>query len=1386
MPELSIVKNSAIKLLEFSSKWLFRLALALLIVLALYISLSRYYLPRLNSYKPDIESSLSFFYNTPVSIEDLSGKLRGITPVIDIRGVLFGDAATPLLQVEAIKVSPNISSSLKNTTLHLNLLEINNAKASLYENKDHKWSFLQAQKKQTALDVDSIIDSVLSFGRLSFSDIEVEFNYLDGSKLKTPKLDGLLERAGSFRRFQLLTDSELDEQGFVKKNLEPQLYFSFEGEGDPRRKNFDGRWVFKSQDNSSLDFLSALLVEKQQQLKLQLGNTHLYGFVGVDNKLHSQGEINAERFELLEKSKTVFDLDKLHLQLRWERDAAANLKQNQFWLQQMKLRHKGIDSQLFSQAYISHNANDYGHQLKVHLDSSRIRPLSNALAAYKKLDDFVLRTLENINMSGELKDTQAFVQIHNGVTNKTVQANSEPNADNLSSQKVTSKTGPNKITWEFSSTLKDVNSKPYRGIPGLGNGNMYLWANNNHGVADIDTDAWTQIHFDQIYSQPLRFNNLNTKVHWDIAQTGFYLYSQEISAQMNGGQASGFFSLDTSKDKARKPVLALSLGLENAPLTVQKYLVPKTLEDGLLKWLKQSQINGSASTANFLFHGEVGHKDKKVSHQERIIQLDIDYSNTRLTFHEDWPQVTAAKGNVFLNNNVTTVRVDDGRLLNTRIKDSDIIIAPAKQGRKGTILTATGLLEGQAGDVVYVLNNTNLPTKDGVFKNWQAKGSLTASLDLSLPLKKGLGEPNVDIQANLKNVNVDMQDQKISLQNVSGPFAYSTEKGVVSNGLKANFLGKPTQANIRSDYCIPNKKSLCISVDAKGSVSAQGIRELTGQKLFAQLSGQTNYQANIRIQPEQGVTIKVNSQLQGINIDLPSPFFKSSSEIMPTTYVQTIGNKSQSLNLSLGNSIQFSSNTNELGKSGQRLSFASGAANNKNIQSGVFAVDGYLTKVDLQTLLKFYTQTGASLLSGEEGEPANTNDLQISNLRVGEVIYDNYSVENAIVSLDQKIDGYDVHVDSAALKGKLHYFGDQQPAQIKLEYIDLTALNHQQTFQIKPGSVDPTKVPSFDFFVKDLRNGKQNYGSWSFRSRHKQIGNKDVLFVDQLKGRFKHVEVSSKDGQGARLIWDQQKGSSFQGRLVSDDPSKVLVGLGYEPILDAEKVEIDANVRWPGSPLSFNLVASSGDWDLSFKKGSFLQTPPGATNTLKLLGFVNLAKVLRRLQLDFSDLAAQGLAFDSVSGSFSNKRGIFQATRPIVVKGTSSEIKITGSLNARLKTVDANMAVTIPIGSNLPWLAVFAAGLPAAAGVFIASKLMRKTVNQFTSLVYRVEGDWNKPNIKFKHLFDVGDQVDIFTAAVDDQKKPEKVIIEGLLDCGKKEDPEFEVSLEIHETDSCA
>ena len=74
---------------------------------------------------------------------------------------------------------------------------------------------------------------------------------------------------------------------------------------------------------------------------------------------------------------------------------------------------------------------------------------------------------------------------------------------------------------------------------------------------------------------------------------------------------------------------------------------------------------------------------------------------------------------------------------------------------------------------------------------------------------------------------------------------------------------------------------------------------------------------------------------------------------------------------------------------------------------------------------------------------------------------------------------------------------------------------------------------------------------------------------------------------------------------------------------------------------------------------------------------------------------------------------------------------IDGEINLNNETIDADMLVNVPLSQNLSVLAGILGAWPIAVSTFIASRLFRSQMDDFTTVVYRLEGPWDNPVSEF-------------------------------------------------------
>jgi uncharacterized protein YhdP len=130
----------------------------------------------------------------------------------------------------------------------------------------------------------------------------------------------------------------------------------------------------------------------------------------------------------------------------------------------------------------------------------------------------------------------------------------------------------------------------------------------------------------------------------------------------------------------------------------------------------------------------------------------------------------------------------------------------------------------------------------------------------------------------------------------------------------------------------------------------------------------------------------------------------------------------------------------------------------------------------------------------------------------------------------------------------------------------------------------------------------------------------------------------------------------------------------------------------------------------------------------RLLGLFSLDSIIRKMQLDFSDVFDDGMAFNAITGSGKVKEGIF-VTNDIKMDAVAGDMTIRGLADLNRRLVDAEVEFIPDLTSGLPVLTAFAITPQTAVLVYAVSKVISPVVDVFTQIRYQVKGPLSNPEV---------------------------------------------------------
>lgn len=268
-----------------------------------------------------------------------------------------------------------------------------------------------------------------------------------------------------------------------------------------------------------------------------------------------------------------------------------------------------------------------------------------------------------------------------------------------------------------------------------------------------------------------------------------------------------------------------------------------------------------------------------------------------------------------------------------------------------------------------------------------------------------------------------------------------------------------------------------------------------------------------------------------------------------------------------------------------------------------------------------------------------------------------------------------------------------------------------------PGIDDPRRLPPFNLSVAGLYLDDRPLGQLTLLAVPDELGYN--LADLQLNGDRHRLQV-----RGHWRLGPQGAVTHLQAGLHSAALGETLAALGLPAAVEQAESDIGLVLNWPGAPNEFRLAAVNGELDLALGQGRLVKVEPGLG---RLLGLVSLTSLTRRMQLDFSDLAQEGLAFDRIAGRVHLAAGQAELQR-LALTGPALELTATGRIGLVAHDLDLHTTVNPQIGSSLAIAGTLAGGPAVGAAVLLADQVLQ--ADKLVGLEYAITGSWQAPQVE--------------------------------------------------------
>ncbi len=1273
-----------------------------LILLAIFVQVARLLTPYVDTLRPTIENFLERQLGYTVIIGEIDARWYGLRPHIIVHNVTVkDDTDNTLLMVDGADLTLDILGSLTNLQWVWRNIDFSTVYFRVDQDAAGYWSILGLPLSAENGSSWELQSPLLIFDitpQVHFKHVTSELYFANGDVMPLVVPDIIIENAKGFHR--LTADVEVEEKKIASVVMERQIAsnnISAYSQGFITLHQFPLHAVLKSMLSKEelLHFdTTNHSVKLDGSFWVDLNDQESIGFYGeiFSHKIPLSAYVNENKLPDVALSAIIQgDID-------YKGDVSVGL-------QQVTLNGNPVINQLLYR-YNNNMATVWVDEISLQPSASIV---SSVVTDVDRLAKFN-KVLTRMSPRGYLKNIVVDIDHHDWTQSL------------------------------LSADVSNISVGAYDNIPSMYGINGHLQTQIHSGYINITSDN-AAIFPQATYDRPIILGAVDGQLSWEFEpeNNNIHIKSNRFSATSDYGQAYGYFYLNAPWiADSRKSDFTLHVGLQDSGSEHYQQFLPNKVSKNLRHWINHSVRTAKVSDAGFIYRGQFSGAENL-----RNIQLFLNVNDGVIEYSPQWPVLEEVQAQIIIDNRSVEGVLSHVQTLDALLNDVSITWPVNQQGDINVALSN----EIELPVALRFFNETWLAEKTGgTFKRWSGSGRLQLDVNVNIPVFASEDKhhvPQQTFQIGFLNNSIAIGDSALVFDGVAGELSFSQKEGFFANNINFNLFGDNVSLNAST---IVKEDDQFLLLTGQGAVDVDVVSQSFLQEPLPIVSGKTEYDFSMRLllsgnNKRYMPKLDITSDLSGVTIDAPRPFFKQASTERPLNLTVDFKETETQYFFALGKSMLAQIKQRDTGVSGS-LSVNRPSVAKGHLPDGDFFVGADFTDIDIEPWLQLFKKYPVSA-SPNDTFPFNI----IYDVRAKNVVVQNAVLNDVLVSGKYQGQLWHANIKSPLVSGNVSV--DKTTAQtikVVLDYLNIPERDKQA--ELAGNTVDPLAYIDFSFFrsasvlINQLVYKDSPLGRWQFQLNPLKNG----VELSNIVSNLSEFELSALNGEsGAVLRWYRKLDTSgndslhtdVKGRFQGGGIQQLLQSLGYSSVIKSEKTAFDIDVSWSGSPAFFAMERLSGDIKLAMEEGLFLQNNEAAsTDILRLFGLFNVDTWLRRLRLNFSDLYKKGVTFDELSVRFLFDQGWVYFQEPLYVKSPSSDFTMSGKLYYPDETIDAVLVTTLPTGENLTFAAAVAGGLPTAIGVYIASKLFKKQVDKFSSLTYSVQGSWSNPEVKFVKVFD--------------------------------------------------
>lgn len=876
-----------------------------------------------------------------------------------------------------------------------------------------------------------------------------------------------------------------------------------------------------------------------------------------------------------------------------------------------------------------------------------------------------------------------------------------------------------------------------------------------------------------VFEDPvLPLQQFSSTVRWQVAGQKLAVQldnTQFANADAQGNLRASWHSSDpqTSGSRSRFPgVLDLTGHLSRADGTkVHRYL-PLAIDAQARHYVRDAIVAGTANSVDFRVRGDLHDlpfNDPKQGEFRIAARVqDVNYTYVPPTLQTlgelPWPPLTGLVGELIFERSSMRIQGASGGVAgfpHTRLSQVQADIPDLNHA----VVAVGAQARGPLPELLGFLRNSPVQALMGnVLEETSGSGLADLHLKLGLPLH-ALHQSKVQGRVVLAGNEVRITPTTPALSRVRGSVDF-TENSFALRGVQARVLGG--DARLEGGMPPPPAGAAiseqAFQLRAQGTVSAQALQHAPELGPLAQLtqhaSGTAPYSLALTVR--RGTPqIEIESNLQGMALNLPSPLGKTpettlplhlDTHLLPSSLDPTAPLHEQ-LTVQWGplGKVQYVRDIGGPQPKVLRGLIALGIPQDEvpTLPTQGVVANIQLAQVDTEAWEAVWaTQPGPSnKVSGATGMTETGAGLdylpQTLAIRVRELNLQSRTLHNVVAGGSQQGGVWRLNLDADQLSGYAEFrpIGATQGADSRL-FARLARLKLPQSTSTQVESLldaQPGQLPALDIVVDDFELHDRHLGRLQVQASNRGSGPQREWRLHQLALSMPEASFSAS-GNWALLGTTETPRSAATGPLRRTalnftldihDAGQLLTRLGMPDVVRRGQGRMGGQVSWRGAPSLPDYASMTGQIRLDLDTGQFLKADPGLA---KLLSVLSLQSLPRRLNLDFRDIFSEGFAFDFVRGDVRIEQGVATSNN-FQMKGLNAAVLMEGSADLQHETQNLHVVVVPEINAMTASLVATAINPVIGLGSFLAQVFLRGPLIAAATQEFKVDGSWTDPKV---------------------------------------------------------